>query len=95
MTLRPCLTCGTPSDGPRCDQHRIPNRSNWERLRRLETVDAYRMQYGDWCPGYANPPHPATDLTADHITPRSQGGETGPLRVLCMTCNARRGAGPA
>ena len=33
------------------------------------------------------------DLTADHITPIANGGHPlGPLRVLCRSCNSRRGA---
>jgi 5-methylcytosine-specific restriction enzyme A len=32
------------------------------------------------------------DLTADHIVPVSKGGDPlGPVRVICRSCNARRG----
>jgi len=46
--------------------------------------DAYRCQLcGDW-----------HDLTIDHIVPRSKGGtdDPGNLRVLCRSCNSRKGA---
>jgi 5-methylcytosine-specific restriction endonuclease McrA len=42
----------------------------------------------------------AMDLTADHIIPKSEGGETeiGNLALACMGCNAHKGtftqAGP-
>jgi 5-methylcytosine-specific restriction endonuclease McrA len=37
-----------------------------------------------------------TDLTADHITPRSRGGLNVPsnYRVLCRRCNGAKGAKP-
>ena len=33
----------------------------------------------------------ARELTADHVVSVSGGGEGGPLRVLCASCNKRRG----
>ena len=37
-----------------------------------------------------------TDLTVDHVVPRSQGGSDDPenLQVLCGPCNSRKGTGP-
>jgi hypothetical protein len=37
-----------------------------------------------------------TDLTAEHIVPRSRGGRTSPenLTVACRSCNKRRGTKP-
>lgn len=33
-----------------------------------------------------------TDLTADHVIPLARGGvNEGPRRVLCRSCNARKG----
>jgi 5-methylcytosine-specific restriction protein A len=67
-------------------------RYSWaERKRRAETVAAWIAQHGNVCPGWGVPPHPATNLTADHRIPRSLGGEHGPLGCLCAGCNARRG----
>jgi 5-methylcytosine-specific restriction protein A len=69
-------------------------RYSWaERKRRAETVAAWVLVHGWVCPGYGVPPHPASDLTADHLIPRSLGGEHGPLGVACAGCNARRGNG--
>ena len=35
------------------------------------------------------------DLTADHLTPVSSGGDPlGPVRVVCRSCNSRRGNRP-
>jgi 5-methylcytosine-specific restriction protein A len=61
--------------------------------RRAQAVQDWRDQYGDVCPGWERDPHEATDLTADHIHAVATGGdETGPLAVLCRTCNAGKGA---
>ncbi|WP_285636856.1 HNH endonuclease [Actinoallomurus iriomotensis] len=50
-------------------------------------------QYGWVCPGWRRDPHPATDLTADHVNPRAAGGRIdGQLRVLCRSCNSSRQA---
>lgn len=57
----------------------------------MAAVNAYRDEYGDWCPGYERPPHPAADLTADHIEEIAMGGQPdGPLQVLCRSCNGRK-----
>lgn len=71
--------------------------NNWaERQRRAAVVEAWRQEYGDWCPGYRRPGHGATDLCADHLTPVGAGGaEDGPLSVLCRPCNSRKRDGRA
>jgi 5-methylcytosine-specific restriction enzyme A len=64
-----------------------------ERNRRARAVDAHRAQHGNWCPGYQVPAHASDQLTADHLTPIALGGAPdGPLGVLCVSCNARKGA---
>jgi HNH endonuclease len=37
-----------------------------------------------------------TDLTAEHLVPRSRGGRTSPenLTIACRSCNKRRGTKP-
>ena len=61
------------------------------RTRRAAAVAAWREEVGDICPGYNRKPHASSDLTADHITPRSKGGhEDGPLAILCRSCNSRK-----
>lgn len=99
MTLRFCLDCNTHHErGTTCkvrERTRRRHRSKAERRRRSAVVAEHIAQHGYVCPGYGVPSHPSTDLTADHITPVSRGGseEGGPLRVLCRSCNSRRGAG--
>lgn len=69
--------------------------SSAETRRRKAAVDAHVAQHGYVCPGWGVEAHPATDLTADHITPvRSGGSESGPLQVLCRPCNGRKGDRP-
>nr|WP_237694894.1 HNH endonuclease signature motif containing protein [Streptomyces sp. SID5468] len=55
-------------------------------------VRNHRTAYGNWCPGWAVPAHPATDLTADHKTPKQQGGTNTAdnIQVLCRACNSRK-----
>jgi 5-methylcytosine-specific restriction protein A len=105
MARRPCLTprCAglAPPGQPRCttceqahQRERNATRSHyhgdWAKLAR-EAVAAHRATHGDWCPGWRRPPHPATDLTADHIDPRSLAAG---IRILCRGCNSRRGNTP-
>ncbi len=68
------------------------NRTSAERHRRAAAVARHVAQFGAWCPGYGVPSHTSRDLTADHVIARSLGGEDGELRVLCRSCNTRRGA---
>lgn len=107
MPLRkPCLTCGTPAYGSRCPdcaraedrrrQHIKPTavgRTSPEQRRRARTVREWRHQHGDWCPGWRRPPHPSSDLTADHLhSVATTGDQTSALQVLCRRCNAAKGA---
>ncbi|MDH3470981.1 MAG: HNH endonuclease, partial [Acidimicrobiia bacterium] len=84
--LKPCLVCGRPTRQSRCHEHAIPERTYREATRRASVVAAHLAAYGPTCPGYGTPRHvvtPPNVLTADHIIPRSKGGEDGPLQVLC------------
>jgi 5-methylcytosine-specific restriction protein A len=101
--LTPCPECGHPRRGDTCHtchwQKRIPptrrTNTHTERQRRTNAIQQHRETYGNWCPGWDTPPHPATDLTADHITPIANGGHPyGPLQVMCTSCNGRKGANP-
>jgi len=69
MANRPCLDCGVPTTGTRCDAHRIAADrerlmlksqarpvSPVERRRRAAAVAAHRAERGDWCPGWADRP---------------------------------------
>ncbi|AWZ25663.1 hypothetical protein CEJ39_17155 [Rhodococcus pyridinivorans] len=107
-TARVCCEPGCPTiirGATRCPEHQrardahqratVPTKATYnyaELKRRRATVDAWRQQHGDWCPGYQRPPHHSTQLSADHITPVALGGaQDGPLGVLCISCNARKG----
>jgi 5-methylcytosine-specific restriction enzyme A len=104
--------CGKLSPNPRCVEHAREQQyqqlqakraarpyDHADRLRRAETVEAYRAEHGDWCPGYAprgRDPHMATQsnpLTADHAESyKASGSEAGMLTVRCRACNASKGA---
>ena len=99
-----CIRCGTPHPkgrtcpgcGYRTNRSTQANRSSREQRRRREFVDGWVRDHGLWCPGYLVPGHyveERRDLTADHVTPISLGGqlEGGDLAVLCRGCNARKG----
>lgn len=62
----------------------------WRVIRLAVLVrDRYRCQIrGPRCTGKAT--------TADHITPKSEGGTDDPsnLRAACVLCNSGRGAAP-
>lgn len=105
---RPCLVCGTLTrNASRCDPHQAEWQRRQDQIRgsasqrgygtawrktAAAAVARHRGLYGDWCPGWQVPPHAATDLTADHRVPKSQGGTDEPwnLQVLCRSCNSRK-----
>lgn len=70
-----------------------PPRAWQERKRRAEFLAAWIAERGPLCLGYSRPPHYVSEreLTADHVTPRQYGGESGPLQALCLSCNVARG----
>ena len=84
MVNKLCTVCGvvTSRPGSRCTEHaRQSNRSRhntiystraWQRLS-ARVLRAWRGQHGNWCPGYQRPPHPAGDLTVDHVVPLAAG----------------------
>lgn len=97
MTLRPCLTCGEPSAGPRCPEHTTDPKppaadrgydAAWARLSKR----ARRLQpFCETCGG-------TESLQADH-TPeawaRKAAGKAirlSDIRVLCGPCNRAAGA---
>jgi len=94
--VRRCLRCGRLARGacPSCAKATKAAR-NRDAARCAATVAEHRRVHGDWCPGWGVPPHAATDLTADHLVAVSRGGVNGALRVLCRSCNARRGRAQA
>jgi 5-methylcytosine-specific restriction enzyme A len=106
---RACLGCGKLGRWrhrcPRCEALRErakvaarPERKTAaETRRRAAAVAAWRLRWGDWCPGYSErpgrPAHPAADLTADHEGMVGLGHpESRPLQVRCRSCNSARAA---
>jgi 5-methylcytosine-specific restriction protein A len=88
-----CVDCQRTYDRTtlRGKRLRRPRVSKAEEHRRVRVVATWRRDYGDVCPGWHRPPHPATDLTADHLLPVGAGGmEAGPLGVLCRVCNGAK-----
>ncbi|BBB00584.1 hypothetical protein RVR_10583 [Actinacidiphila reveromycinica] len=108
--LRPCLDCQELTrNASRCDAHQAAWQHRYDvqrgsasqrgydssyRRTAAAGVTAHRAEYGDWCPGWGVLPHHATDLTADHVTPKARGGGNEPdnLQVLCRACNSRKHA---
>lgn len=99
MTLRPCVTCGEPTDGTRCPEHARNWRSKvsatergydaaWGRL----SARARRLQ--PWCSDCGS----TVDLQADHSPEawarraRGQRIRLQDIDVVCGRCNRRRGA---
>lgn len=101
MTLSPCLTCGEPTNGPRCPEHTVPRvkvkpsaqargyDGQWNKLSKR----ARRLQ--PFCSTCGS----TEDLQADHLPQaweRKAAGKAirlNDIQVLCGPCN--RAAGPA
>jgi hypothetical protein len=75
-------------------RHRSPSSraadDRTERTRRKQAVDAWVAANGWQCPGWRRDPHPSRDLTAAHAVAVARGGGSGPLTVLCRSCNSRQ-----
>lgn len=69
-----------------------------ERKRNKQMVDAWLAEHGAWCPFCGEADYYESDgkpvqITADHVTPLSQGGDWyGPIQPMCRRCQARQGA---
>lgn len=89
ITTRYCTNPVCPA--ARARAHR--SHRSWTELA-AATVEAHRLEHGDWCPGYGRPGHASTDLTADHDIALVNGGTDDPdnLTVLCRSCNTTKGA---
>ncbi len=97
--LKPCLTCGAPSQATRCSAHTLPKTEAPGRpSRQARGYDAAWQRLSSqlrsaqpWCTMCGKS---GTRLTVDHIVPRSLGGDNNRanLRVLCLDCHNRFGA---
>jgi 5-methylcytosine-specific restriction endonuclease McrA len=92
---RPCVDCGdlVPS-GSRCApckaaQPEGPRRPRPSRPRAWRRLSKRARTLQPWCENCGT----TDDLSADHLTPTSCGGQMVPdltgVRVLCRPCNAR------
>jgi len=97
VTLKPCLDCGQPCTGPRCDDHTVDTKSpaaqrgydwQWTKLSKR----ARRLQ--PWCTECGS----TEDLQTDHSPEawvRKAAGKplrVRDVRVLCGPCNRAAGA---
>ena len=74
------------------DKSRKRRRTAAERRRRQALIAAHVREHGLICPGFEREPHASDDLTADHLEPQAHGGRPeSAIRVLCRSCNSRRG----
>lgn len=99
MPLFPCSYpgCRRRQKESRCPEHRWNGDYHVYRAIRRIVMLAHLRRYGLRCPGAEN--HPAhrvasrSDLTVDHIIPRSRGGSDhrSNLRVVCGAFNSARG----
>lgn len=90
--MKPCVQCGEPSEGSRCDDHKLmrhstrkANSARWQRLsRRLRRLQPWCDQCGT-----------KDRLQVDHIIPVSERPDLeyvlANLRILCASCNSSRG----
>lgn len=97
MTLRPCLVCGEPTNGPRCLEHTIDTQPSaaargydwqWQKL----SKQARRLQ--PFCIDCGA----TTELQCDHSPEAWAAKAAGkPIKlsmvdVVCGPCNVKRGA---
>jgi 5-methylcytosine-specific restriction endonuclease McrA len=77
---RPCLTCGTPTQGSRCPHHRPTYDHAWDQLARAAKAAH------PWCSRCGSP----GPLEVDHIDPT---GRIAGVQVLCVDCHHDKTAG--
>jgi hypothetical protein len=103
--MKPCLDCGTPSDGNRCPKchgaHTLARNTKQTGDRKM---NGGRPQYaGGWaayskairqtattCHLCGQGPKPDDPWQADHLIPAAEGGGAGPARAAHRSCNIRR-----
>ena len=95
MILKPCLVCGVPSNGPRCAQHKVPDRRPSRARRsaagaagpRLRRQTLARDRYT--CRRCGVVDRSGRSLQADHIAPLDLGGANAldNMQTLCIDCH--------
>jgi hypothetical protein len=100
MAKRPCLDCGTPAEGTRCEQHRLAKQRTRERGRNRPTKQqrGYTKEYDSarevalatatrcrTCGGPFTPDNPAT---GGHMKAVRRGGTAyDGVKAECQDCN--------
>jgi 5-methylcytosine-specific restriction endonuclease McrA len=103
--MKPCLDCGTPSDGSRCLQHAAKHNGEMNRRAQIKRASngghpydrgTYRTQASivrataTRCHICGEGPRVNDPWQADHVIPISKGGEYGPLAPAHRSCNISR-----
>lgn len=99
MTMRPCLTCGEPCDGPRCPDHTHSTRHRGSARKRgyghqWDKLSARARKMQPWCLDCGS----TENLQADHLPSaweRHAAGKTirlADIEIVCNLCNVRRGS---
>jgi 5-methylcytosine-specific restriction endonuclease McrA len=83
-----CLRCRRRTrHGSYCERCATTTARGYGTIHQRRAREAIAAQ--PWCSNCGA----TTNLTADHIVPIARGGDPlGPLRILCRSCNSRRGA---
>lgn len=78
-------------EAKRPTRHQRGYGSTWTKASTTKLAE-HRRLFGDMCPGWQRQAHQASDLTTDHITPKSAGGtdDQTNLQVLCRACNSAK-----
>jgi 5-methylcytosine-specific restriction endonuclease McrA len=97
--MRACIECGRPIDATlkRCEKHARPGnkRGATTAERGYGAAHQRRSKLARALQPYCSECGAAEDLTADHVDALANGGDPlGELRVLCRSCNSRRGNTP-
>lgn len=97
MTLRLCTECGEPTEGSRCAVHRPRDERTGRGVGHANDDPVFRAisrrlrKSSPFCQRCGA----RDDLTVDHIIPTSLAPELARevlnMRVLCRSCNSRRG----
>lgn len=104
MALRPCLDCGTVTQGSRCVKHATLAKQAREARRPSRVERGYGPEWRKavaaaieaqpYCSACGHEGSPNNPLTGDHKTPLSAGGTHDPenIDVLCRYHNSVKGS---
>ena len=102
---QPCLDCGRPANGTRCERHQASHTRHANRIQNLQRkANGGRPQYaGEWkrisrgvrltatlCWVCKKPATPDDPFQADHILPAATHGGGGPVAAAHRSCNITR-----